>query len=275
MKARIIAPQAIALTATLLLNFAIQPNVRAANDEALPPAKDSPQLLQPLQPSLDDTAVPKRLLNGQVSKQDTKEESKPSESTEQVEPRIQIFMNNSSGAPVQLNGAQMQRLQNMFKTFTKNGSVNIILGDQKVLTDPSPFFGAAQKTKMSPEEFRKMEYGVVGMESIVRPDGNGPTVLKVVPGCPAALAGIQPGDQVVKANGHVFQAGEGQRSFWKTFCGKAGTPVDVTVLREGNLLEFHMTRMNIEDIPDEPLRRTYEAFLSLFGPGGHVPGGDE
>ena len=57
--------------------------------------------------------------------------------------------------------------------------------------------------------------------------GGKQTVIEVYPDCPAALAGIQPGDVEVQANDHVWGEYENQRSTWNIADGKAGTPVDL------------------------------------------------
>ena len=121
---------------------------------------------------------------------------------------------------------------------------------------------------MSSEEFRRLEHGVIGLNAVLRLDEEGPMITEVLPTCPAALAGMLPGDILVKAGDHVFREGEGQRILWQVVGGRAGTPVDITVLRKGQQLTFHLTRMNIEDIKDEHIRGNYERLLSALGPPG-------
>ncbi len=123
-----------------------------------------------------------------------------------------------------------------------------------------------RKTTMSAEQFRQLEYGVIGLDAVVFLNGSGPIVSAVYPTCPAANAGIQPGDLIVRANDHIFQPGDGQRVMWQVVGGKAATPVDLTVLRHRRLLTFHLLRMNIEDIEDDQIRSTYEFLLSQLGP---------
>ncbi len=124
----------------------------------------------------------------------------------------------------------------------------------------------SQQPKLSADEYRKMEYGVIGMVATVPVNGSGPVVTAVHPTCPAEFAGILPGDVIVKADNYVFKRGDGQRVFWKTIGGKAGTPVDVTVLRNAELITFHLVRMNIEDIADDHIRTTFETLLDVLGP---------
>ena len=119
---------------------------------------------------------------------------------------------------------------------------------------------------MSSDDYRKLDYGVIGLESVVQLDGSGPVVTNCFPTCPATIAGIRPGDRIVKAGDYAFKRGDGQRVLWQKVGGKADTPIDITVLRDGELITFHLMRMNIEDIEDERIRRTFEALLSALGP---------
>jgi hypothetical protein len=70
----------------------------------------------------------------------------------------------------------------------------------------------------------------------------------------------------VQTDTHVLGNFENQRSTWNTTDGEAGTPVDVTVRRGHDLLTFHLIRMNIEDIPEQRVRRAFERLLEKLGP---------
>jgi hypothetical protein len=124
----------------------------------------------------------------------------------------------------------------------------------------------AQQPKLSNEQFRQMEYGVVGLVSTVTTGDSNPIVTEVFPGCPAQQAGIKVGDMLIAAGNHVFRVGDGQRTVWQTVGGKAGTNVKIKVLRDGELITFDLVRMNFEDIPDPSRRAMYELYLSRFGP---------
>lgn len=125
---------------------------------------------------------------------------------------------------------------------------------------------AGTRSQWTPEQFRKLEYGVLGIVATKTVFSRHYTVTQVLPGCPAALAGIQTGDVEIAANGHVFTAEDDQRTYWHTVAGKAGTPVDIVISRKGEPITFHLTRMNIEDIENEKVRRMFERMLSLLGP---------
>jgi C-terminal processing protease CtpA/Prc len=125
------------------------------------------------------------------------------------------------------------------------------------------------KQKMTAEDFRRLEYGVLGLQAynkILVPTL--PVVTEVFPTCPAANAGIRPGDVLVSEDGHNYRPGASQKEVWATLGGKAGTKVSLTIRRNGQLFTFHLKRMNIEDIEDKRIRRTFEDVLRHYGPPG-------
>ena len=132
----------------------------------------------------------------------------------------------------------------------------------------------SRKPLLSSEEYRKMEYGIIGLDAVIHIGSTGPVVEHVHPGAPAEVAGILEGDLIVKAQDHVFKPGEGQRVLWQTVAGRAGTPVEMSVLRDGEVIKFKLVRMNIEDIPDKTRRRQYEMLLSALGPPHYNADGD-
>jgi len=121
------------------------------------------------------------------------------------------------------------------------------------------------RRRLSAEEFRQLQYGIAGMVSFKFIFGKSSMVLKVFPGCPAEQAGIQRGDQIIRINDVENKRTDAQREFWNKVDGPAGTPVDITVLRHGQKITFHLIRMNIEDIPDDRLRREFEDLLQSLG----------
>ncbi len=192
----------------------------------------------------------KALLNGQVSKED-----------EGTSPDVQIRVNGNSISPDQLD-----KIQDLIKSArAARGGGLFSRGRAKAAFNPMSIFDDGQTTKLSAEDYRKMEYGIVGMESRVSLSGGHPTVVKLIDGGPCALAGVQVGDLLVKAGDHIFAEGDGQDAIWHVFAGKSGTTIDLTVLRGAGLLTFHLTRMNIEDIADDKLRHLYEMILSRYG----------
>lgn len=206
----------------------------------------SPSELQQLQPSIDTRPVQKRILNGEVNKAERTEDNQIQEPQRET---------------VQLNSARQLDLSDLIKAANRGGFKLVIKSSGMSFFDLKP-----RRPKMSSEEFRKLEYGVIGLNAVVHLDGSGPVITEVYPTCPAANAGMRPGDLIVKANDYVFKRGDGQRVLWNIVGGKADTPVDVTVLRDGELTTFHLMRMNIEDIQDNKIRGTFEDLLSQLGP---------
>jgi PDZ domain len=212
--------------------------------------------LMPQQATMDSTplpAAPKRsMLNGQVSA----EEAAANGGDELNDGgKVSIKIQSAGGGPVTLSGAQLRAITDAIRN---------ILPDSNDLQSSTPQFAGRQLKARTADDFRALQYGVIGMVS-TKFDVAQPIVDRVFPTCPAALAGIQPGDAVVQANGHVFTKGDGPREYWQRIGGKAGTPIDVTVLRDGQLITFHMKRMNIEDIENTQVRNRYERVLGLFG----------
>lgn len=168
-----------------------------------------------------------------------------------------------------MDPAQAQKMlksaRGFFKLFLGSNYANLLNPTEQL---------SRQTPKFAPEEYRRMEYGIIGLDSFVQVGGPGPVVTKVYPDSPAAKAGIRRGDLIVKARNHVFKPGEGQRVLWQVIGGRAGTPVDMTVLRNGELITVEMIRMNIEDIEDKVRRRQYESLLDNIGAPHYTAEGD-
>lgn len=170
---------------------------------------------------------------------------------------------------VQINKIEKQSLRDLLRN--SQTLFKLMAGAS---TNPAMDLGK-QKPMLSSEEYRKMEYGVIGLDALTPVIGSGgPTVTGLLKGGPAEQAGMQKGDLLVKAKNHVFKHGEAQRVLWQIVGGRAGTPVDVTVLRDGELITFNLIRMNIEDITDKPRRRQYELLLNALGPPKYESDGD-
>ena len=122
--------------------------------------------------------------------------------------------------------------------------------------------------RMTADEYRRLEYGIIGFNAELRFNVSGPIVTNVFPSCPAANAGIKPGDVLIRAGNHTFQAGEGQEVLWRVVGGKADTPVEISVMRDGVIRSFPLLRMNIEDIQDNQIRSYYENLLGRYGAPG-------
>jgi membrane-associated protease RseP (regulator of RpoE activity) len=131
----------------------------------------------------------------------------------------------------------------------------------------SPGFGLFGR-RWTSEDYRNLEYGIIGTVSTRRLFSKIDKITVVFPDCPAALAGIRPGDVIVQIADHVLKGKDTQRTTWNVADGKAGTKVDYIVRRHGELITFNLTRMNIEDIRNNGIRRMYERMLRELGPPG-------
>ena len=59
--------------------------------------------------------------------------------------------------------------------------------------------------KLTSEDYRNLNYGILGIDTFKYLWGGKQTIDEVYPGCPAALAGIQVGDVEVQADDHVWK----------------------------------------------------------------------
>jgi hypothetical protein len=161
-------------------------------------------------------------------------------------------------------------LKKILQGLQNRGSLPFNFNFNTMQNSPGGLTFGNPRPRLSADQIRKLEHGVIGIDARVRPDSIYPVITGLYPTCPAAEAGVLPGDLLVKADDHVFKLGDGQAVLWKSVGGRAGTPVDITVLRNDQELTFHLIRMNIEDIKDERIRQNYEFIMSAYGP----PGGD-
>jgi len=92
---------------------------------------------------------------------------------------------------------------------------------------------------------REGEFGGLGITILNKE--NFPTVVSVIKGTPAAKAGLEPRDKIIKINGESTEKITLQEAAEK-MRGKPGTHVSITIGREGeeNPLEFTITRAIIE-----------------------------
>lgn len=97
------------------------------------------------------------------------------------------------------------------------------------------------------EERKTNSYVGIGITIMKREDGTGFDILSVEEGGSAQKAGVQPGDILIEADGQSVanMDSDGPAQIIK---GKAGTEVDIAVLRDGERLEFRLTRQTIEAV---------------------------
>jgi membrane-associated protease RseP (regulator of RpoE activity) len=130
------------------------------------------------------------------------------------------------------------------------------------------FFTSVHKGKMSADDYRALQFGITGFVSVSIPFGRHAVVTQLYPGCPAQAAGMRVGDKLIRANDHEFTSKDRQAEFWRILDGRAGTTVQITLLRKGELIAIPLIRMNIEDIPDRNIRRMFEHLVKRLGTPG-------
>lgn len=218
--------------------------------------------LTPLPDQDKPAAVKPQVLNGQVSHSASLPQPEQDNGAAQSEmpPKRQATENNGT-ATVDL-GSLIDMMQ---RNKARNVFTSLFSATIRTDANGQTFTLHNRRPNLSPEYFRKLNYGVIGLTLISFLDGRQSVITGVYPTCPAALAGIAPGDIMYEANGYRFKPGDDQRILWQVCAGKADTPIDVTVIRRGQPITFHLTRMNIEDIQDTRVRTQYEMLLSAFG----------
>lgn len=107
----------------------------------------------------------------------------------------------------------------------------------------SYYVSAAQHA--SYDEGKTNSYVGIGITIMSREEGDGFDIIQVEPGGPAQEAGILPGDILIEADGNALQGTDtGVPSQY--IRGEKGTDVSIAVLRNGERLEFTVTRKVIQ-----------------------------
>lgn len=218
--------------------------------------------LTPLPDGDRPAAAKSQVLNGQVSHSTRVPQPADDNGPAQSQlPTERQALDNNGTATVDLGGL----IDMMQRNKAKNVFTSLFSATIRTDATGQTFTLHNRRPNLSPDYFRKLNYGVIGLTLISFLDGRQSVITGVYPTCPAALAGIAPGDIMYEANGYRFKPGDDQRILWQVCAGKADTPIDVTVIRRGQPITFHLTRMNIEDIQDTRVRIQYEMLLSAFG----------
>jgi C-terminal processing protease CtpA/Prc len=112
---------------------------------------------------------------------------------------------------------------------------------------------------MSQDDFRDLGIGTLGFTANQSNFDRYPRVNAVFAGSPAEAAGVRIGDIVLSSDSiQNVVPGSWEQTGWKFHFDHAGTKSQLTVKRGRETLNFTLTRMNIEDLPDPKLRRMYE-----------------
>lgn len=97
--------------------------------------------------------------------------------------------------------------------------------------------------------------GIIGVRFVMFL-GKSPTINRVFPMTPAAEKGIVNDDVIVAVDG-VPTAGLSKEEVYDMIVGKPGTPVTLSIQRNGDFQVFNLVRMDLNDITDPFIRRDY------------------
>jgi C-terminal processing protease CtpA/Prc len=188
--------------------------------------------------TLPETTQTPMLLTGEVHKAD-------SVTTQDANSNSQTFTQS-----VQTSSANLQG-----ETATKDAPPPYVLALNKL----------AARAKLTSDDYRSLGIGVLGYESDRTYFTKEARISIVYPGLPAAEAGIKVGDREIYQKIDDSKVTDPTRPSWMFSCGIAGQSVDITIKHHGQLRDVHLVRMNMEDIQDPNLRRTYEELVQKLG----------
>jgi C-terminal processing protease CtpA/Prc len=97
--------------------------------------------------------------------------------------------------------------------------------------------------------------GIIGVKFVLA-FGRPPVINRVFPGTPAAVVGLRNNDVIVAVDG-IPTYGLTKEEVYQMIVGSPGTPVTVTVSRNGDYVPRTMNRMDFNDITDPIVRRDY------------------
>lgn len=146
--------------------------------------------------------------------------------------------------------SKLDVLQNIIENRYIGETDEVALGDAaadamvKAIGDRWSYYIPASEME-SYEQDKTNSYVGVGITISRREDDTGYDIKAVEPGGPAQKAGILPGDVVIEAGGQSA-AGMELAELKALIQGKEGTKVTVAILRDGQRMEFELTRKKIK-----------------------------
>ncbi|HEY9716004.1 MAG TPA: PDZ domain-containing protein [Trichormus sp.] len=97
--------------------------------------------------------------------------------------------------------------------------------------------------------------GIIGVKFVLA-FGRPPVINRVFPGTPAFIEGLRNNDVIVAVDG-VPTFGLSKEDVYRMIVGAPGTPVTVSVSRNGDFVAKTMNRMDFNDITDPMVRHDY------------------
>lgn len=98
-------------------------------------------------------------------------------------------------------------------------------------------------------------FGIIGVKFVLAL-GKQPVINRVFPGTPAFSRGLRPNDIIVAVDG-IPTMGLTKDEVYDLIIGSPGTPVTISVMRNGDFQVVTCTRMDINEITDPQVRRDY------------------
>jgi hypothetical protein len=211
----------------------------------------------------------------------------PQSTTEETSGNIALSVPPSTGEPhssTLLNGSIHKTDINLPPTTESTTDKSALSGDAKKTdageTEPTggeksnTYKLAVQKlgsgVKLSAEDYRNLNVGIVGMESTRTFFTNKFKVIRIVKGSPADLAGIKLGDTFMKDDSiDDSKIKDPTVPAYVFSCGLAGEEKDLTLQRHGKTLHFHVVKMNMEDLPELKDRQEMEDLVRQTGYPAH------
>lgn len=125
--------------------------------------------------------------------------------------------------------------------------------------------GGARTAKVSPLKAKtsnggfnvqaESSVGIIGVKFVLAV-GKPPIINRVFPGTPAMDVGMRPHDAIVAVDG-VPTYGLTKEEVYDLIIGSPGTPVKVSLMRDGDFRVVNCIRMDINELTDPVVRRDY------------------
>jgi hypothetical protein len=97
--------------------------------------------------------------------------------------------------------------------------------------------------------------GIIGVKFVLF-GGHSPVINRVFPTTPAYTAGMQTDDVIVAVDG-IPTRGLRKEEVYDMIVGTPGTPVTISIERDGDFKVYNLIRMNINELTDPAIRNDY------------------